>query len=403
MTTQREDDLILWYRQPAATWVEALPIGNGRLGAMVFGHVDVERLQLNEDTLWSGGPRPWNNPGARTTLPEVRRLIAAGDYAGADVLCKQMQGPYNESYQPLGDLYLQVEGPGQADHYVRDLNLRTGIAGVRYQRENILFSREVFASAPDQAIIVRFSCDRPGGLTVTATLDTPHPHHVESTDPHVLTLYGHAPAHVAPSYDNVPDPVVYAENEGMAFVLQVEAMIEGGQVTALASGLHIAGADAITLVVVAATGFKGYQRSPRDAGRDLLVAATTRHRTACARPYDALRAAHCADHQRLFERVTLDLGQTPAARLPTDERLRTWQHTHDPHLVSLLFQYGRYLLMASSRPGTQPANLQGIWNEAVRPPWSSNWTTNINTQMNYWPAEPANLAECHGPLFDLIR
>ncbi len=329
--TETTDDLVLWYTRPATRWVEALPIGNGRLGAMIFGGVHVERLQLNEDTLWSGGPRRWDNPRARDVLPEVRRSIAAGDYAGVDALCRQMQGPYNESYQPLGDLYLRFSESAEPADYTRDLNLYTAMAGVRYRFGDATVTREVFASAPDQVIVIRLSCDRPGRLSFMTMLESQHPYSVERRDTTGLALKGVCPTYVAPNYVQAEQPVVYdnASGEGMTFEVQLAATVEGGG-------------------------------------------------------------------------VTLDLGMTEATRLPTDERIRTWQDADDPHLVTLLFQYGRYLLIASSRPGTQPANLQGIWSDQIRPPWSANWTLNINTEMNYWLAETTNLAECHIPLLDFI-
>ncbi len=401
MTTTTDN--LLWYPAPAAAWVEALSVGNGRLGAMVFGGVDVERLALNDDTFWSGGPRDWDNPEARAVLPEVRRLLAAGDYAAATALCREMQGPFNQSYQPLGDLALRFDHAASPADYRRELDLQTAITTVAYRCAGVTFRREVFASAPDDVIVVRLTTDRPGAVSFVAALATPHPHTVASGSADGLVLAGKGPAHVAPSYYDVPDPVVYdADGEGMSFAVRIAVSAEGGQVTVGQEGLRVVGADAVTLVLAAATGFNGPARSPGREGRDALAIAAATLAAARARSYDALRQAHIADHAALFGRVTLDLGRSEAADLPTGERIRRWQHADDPQLVALLFQYGRYLLIASSRPGTQPANLQGIWNAHIRPPWSANWTLNINAEMNYWPAEVANLAECHQPLFDLI-
>ncbi|HEY0734025.1 MAG TPA: glycoside hydrolase family 95 protein [Herpetosiphonaceae bacterium] len=396
------DDLQLWYAQPAREWVEALPIGSGRLGAMVFGGVETERLQLNEDTLWSGGPRDWNSPRALEVLPEVRRLIAAGDFVAADGLCRQMQGPFNQSYQPLGDLNLHFEVAAPPTRYRRSLDLHTALVQVQYQAGGVMFTREVFASAPDRVIVLRLSADRPGQISFTASLTTPHRHRVAARNGG-LTLTGKAPAHVVPSYDSAADPVLYDENgEGMRFDVRVEARCEGGQITTADDALRIIHADAVTLVLSATTSFSGYDRSPGRDGCDPAVQSAAALEAACAQSYAQLRAKHTADHAALFSRVMLDLGRTEAADRPTDERIRRWHDADDPQLVTLLFQYGRYLLIASSRPGTQPANLQGIWNDQIRPPWSANWTLNINAEMNYWPAEVANLAECHQPLFDLI-
>ncbi|MFN8505843.1 glycosyl hydrolase family 95 catalytic domain-containing protein [Kouleothrix sp.] len=394
--------LTLWYRHPARHWVEALPIGNGRLGAMVFGGASQERLALNDDTLWSGGPRACDNPRAREVLPEVRRLLFAGSYAEADELCKQMQGPFNQSYLPLGDLLLAFEGAAEPLAYSRSLDLDSAVATTRYTAGDATFTREVFASAPHQAIVMRLACDRTAQLSFTATLGSQLRHDTRAVGGAGLALGGVCPADVAPSYLDRPDPVVYAEHgDAMRFAVHLGVVAHGGRVSISGDGLRVDGADTVVLCLAAATSFAGYDRAPGSGG-DPDAAARARLAAALALPYAQLRAAHVADHQRLFRRVTLDLGTGAAAALPTDERIRRFGQQPDPQLLALLFQYGRYLLIASSRPGTQPANLQGIWNEHVRPPWSSNWTLNINAQMNYWPAEVANLAECHAPLLDFV-
>lgn len=403
------NDLHLWYRQPAQQWVEALPIGNGRLGAMVFGGLAHERLQLNEDTLWSGGPQEWDNPGALAVLPELRRLLFDGEYAQADQLSKQMQGPFTQSYQPLGDLYLDFDDQPTPVTYRRELDLDTAIASVFYTIGDANFTREVFASAPDQAIMLRMSCDQPGRISFSAWLGSLLEYSVQPLDQAGLTLSGRCPRHVEPNYRQSPEPVIYdhdhASGEGMRFVIHLRAAVEGGQLLVGTDTLRIDHANAVTLYLTAATSFNGYARSPGRDGKDAYTSAL-RDLLAAQQPYAQLRQRHVADHQHLFRRVSLELGERgnnqAASLLPTDERIRTFSQHDDLQLVTLLFQYGRYLLIASSRPGTQPANLQGIWNDAIRPPWSSNWTVNINTQMNYWPAEPTNLAECHQPLFDLI-
>ncbi len=401
--TAHQDDIRLWYDRSAEAWVEALPIGNGRLGAMVFGGAARERLQLNVDTLWSGAPRAWDNPAARAVLPEVRRLIMAGEYVAADALCRQMQGRYTQSYQPLGDLIVQFMHDASPASYRRELDLSTAIAHVCTSHGDVAFEREVFASAPDQILVMRITADRPGAISFTATLDTPHPHRVAPSGASGLVLVGTCPMHVAPNYDTVANPIIYDDHgTGMAFSVQIEVLADGGVMTTAADGLHVDDADAVTILLAAATSFNGSDRSPALDGRDPAADARTALAVARQHSYDQLRSAHIKDHAALFNRVTLDLGRTETAGRPTDERIRHWQQTNDPQLVTLLFHYARYLLIACSRPGTQPANLQGIWNEHVRPPWSSNWTININTQMNYWPAEVTNLAECHIPLFDLI-
>ncbi|HEU5097730.1 MAG TPA: glycoside hydrolase family 95 protein [Roseiflexaceae bacterium] len=404
MNNQPTDDLTLWYRQPAAQWVEALPIGNGRLGAMIFGGVAGERLQLNEDTLWSGAPGDWNNPGARELLPKLRALIFAGQYAEADQLARRMQGPYGQSYLPLGDLRLAFDHDQPAEQYQRWLDIDSAIAGVRYTCGGATFTREVFASAPHQVIAIRLTSERPGAISFRAILESQLQATVAASRTE-LDLTGRCPRHVAPSYYKVDNPIVYDQDEdgdGMRFAACLQAIAEGGRVSATSAGLRVEGADAVTLYLAAATSFGGYDQAPGRTGIDPLARARQQLADAAALPYAALRQAHVEDHQRLFRRVTIELSSSPAAAQPTDERIRAFQSADDPQLVTLLFQYGRYLLIASSRPSTQPANLQGIWNDHLRPPWSSNWTININTQMNYWPAEPTNLAECHTPLFGMI-
>jgi alpha-L-fucosidase 2 len=404
MAEQTDRALVLWYRQAATQWVEALPIGNGRLGAMVFGGAASERLQLNEDTLWSGAPSDWNNPRAKAVLPDLRRQIFAEKYAEADQLARQMQGPYGQSYLPLGDLRLAFDLSDRPEQYQRWLDLDSAIAGVRYTLGDATFTREAFASAPDQAIVIRLDCDQPGRISFTATLDSQLRHSAQSSDCR-LDLTGSCPRHVAPSYYKVDEPIIYdqgQDGDGMRFAICLQVAAEGGRILAAGTQLRVEEADGATLVLTAATSYDGYDQAPGRTSIDPRGLARQQLASAASQPYTLARQAHIEDHQRLFRRVALDLGSAAAADRPTDQRIREFQSGDDPQLIALLFQYGRYLLIASSRPGTQPANLQGIWNDHLRAPWSSNWTININTQMNYWPAEPTNLAECHTPLFDFI-
>ncbi|HEX5690716.1 MAG TPA: glycoside hydrolase family 95 protein, partial [Roseiflexaceae bacterium] len=399
MTFHSPGALELWYRQPAEHWVEALPIGNGRLGAMVFGGVSVERLQLNDDTLWTSGSTDWNNPRARDVLPEVRRLLFAGQYVAADELSKQMQGPFNQSYQPLGDLLLRFDHETEAD-YRRALDLDSATTSVRYTHDGATFTREAFVSAPDQAIVVRIGCDQPGRISFNATLGSLLRHTITPLGDDGLTLLGSCPTYDGYTDRQLAESYSYENGSGMRFALHLRAIAEGGRVRLVGDELHVEDADAVTLLLTAATSFAGF-RQPPDA-RDPFAPALRDLEDAAHFSYAELHQRHVDDHQRLFRRVALDLGTTPAAQQPTDQRIRAFGEHDDPQLVTLLFQYGRYLLIASSRPGTQPANLQGIWNKELRPPWSSNWTLNINAQMNYWLAEPVNLAECHAPLLDFI-
>jgi alpha-L-fucosidase 2 len=397
--------MTLWYRQPARDWLQAMPIGNGRLGGMVFGGAPQERIQLNEDTLWSGRPLQRRHQDGRELLAEIRRLVLEeGDLVAADELTKKLQGPFTESYQPLGDLYLDCALTGAITEYERALDLDAAIIHVRYRVGETTFTREVFVSAVDQTLVVRLAADRPGQITVDVALDSPLRHAVAPAGATTLALRGRCPLHVDPNYcgERVRS-IVYDESSGIRFEARVRAVLEGGACQVDGRGLHIRNADAVTLLLAAATSFAGFDREPAE-DRDLGQLCRTTLDRAAAKSYAILRADHVADHRALFRRVELDLGGAEAAARPTDERLRAVQRgDEDPLLVAQYFQFGRYLLIASSRPGTQPANLQGIWNFEMRPPWSANYTININTQMNYWPAETCNLSECHAPLFDLIQ
>ena len=391
--SQQDTGLILWFKKPAERWTDALPIGNGRLGAMVFGGVKEERLQLNEDTLWSGAPRQWNNPGAREHLAEVRHLVLAEhDYAGADKVCRLMQGPFAEAYQPLGDLHIVMDHGAEVAEYRRELDLDSAIARTSYRIGDALYVREAFVSAVDQVIVVRMTATAAAGLQFSLAVDSPQSRSqsvkAENGD---LRLTGKAPSHIVYSPKSPDDGVRHddAEGKGMRFEAAVRVVREGPQ--------------AATLLIAAATGYRGYDRDP-DLPADAIAAACRERLDAAAKkPYAALRSAHADDHRKLFRRVSLELPKLGDAGLDTSERVAAFANKPDPDLIALYFQFGRYLLIASSRPGTQPANLQGIWNELVRAPWNSNWTTNINLEMNYWPAETCNLAECHQPLFELIE
>ncbi|MGA7413052.1 MAG: glycoside hydrolase family 95 protein [Bryobacteraceae bacterium] len=399
-----QSDLLLWYRQPASEWTEALPIGNGRLGAMMFGGLSEERLQLNEDTLWSGCPKKWNNPEAQKYLPVVRRLVMDEEkYVEADAACQHMQGPYNESYEPLGNLRIKFAGTEKAEAYRRELDLDTATARVTYRVDGVDYVREAFISAVDQVMVVRLSASAPGRVSCTVSLDTPH-HSFQQASADGIRLDGKAPSHSEPNYVKSDNPVLYDETEGkgMRFCGQVRVVAQGGRKSVENDSVSIHNADEVTVLFSAATGFRGFDQQPDLPAPAIAQRCGEALAAAAAKTYVALRADQIADHQKLFRRVALSLGKQPLDQ-PTDERVKAVGAAADPALLALYFQYGRYLLICSSRPGTQPANLQGVWNQEVRPPWSSNWTANINVQMNYWPAESCNLSECHGPMFDLIR
>ncbi|MHC4322824.1 MAG: glycoside hydrolase family 95 protein [Planctomycetota bacterium] len=384
----------LWYQQPAEEWVQALPVGNGRLGAMIFGGTAGERLQFNEDTLWTGRPHEYQHGGAVAHLPVVRKLLFEGKQREAEKLAAEqmMSVPLRqEKYQPFGDLRLSFPGHDQPADYRRELDIDSSLATVRYRLGDVEFVREVFCSFPDQVIVVRLTCEKPGQLTFSAKLDSPHPDTQTLVVDKTLALRG-----------RLEDYTNARTKETKPSVLKFEARLRwrasGGEVEVSNDALQIKGADSVTLILAAATSYKNFKdvtADPADICRRTIKAVA-------GRTYQTLREAHIADHRRLFRRAAFELGTTPAAAQPTDKRIENFAKQNDPQLLELYFQYGRYLLIASSRPGSQPANLQGIWNDKLNPPWDSKWTTNINTEMNYWPAEVTNLSECHEPLFDML-
>ncbi len=390
----------LTYQKPATMWNEALPLGNGNLGAMVFGGVPVECLQMNDDTLWSGSRKPWNNPQAQHVLPEVRLLLQERKYHEANQLSKTMLGPYTQAYLPLGSLTLFLHHDANAQDYYRTLDLTTAIARIHYRIGDVHYARETFISAPDQVLVMSLTCDRPGRLSFTAILESVLPSYLCMRDGH-LVLVGSAPSAVAPDYQPTPEPIVYG-GDAISFQCRLTISDTDGKLQVDERGVHLTDATSALLLLATGTSFTNIDHVPRWDGRDPGPVARKRLMAAASKPLGNLYQAHTTEYQAWFNRVTFALGASPAPPdLPTEPRLSEFG-AMDPRLVELFFQYGRYLLISSSRPGTQPANLQGIWNDQVRPPWSSNWTLNINAQMNYWLAETCNLAECHEPLLDLI-
>ena len=374
----------LWYRQPANAWTEALPIGNGRLGAMVFGGVDEERLQLNEDTLWTGSPHAYQHEGAVKYLPEIRRLLAEGKQKDAEDLATRefMSVPLKqEMYQPLGDLLVQFNGHTEVSSYRRELDLDGALSTVKYNIGDTTYTRTAFASNPDQVLVQRITANDTARLSFAVRLASPHGGtYARAVDANTMLVTGRV------------------ANDGLKFAALVRVLAQGGTVNVTPAGIIVDKADSVTVLVSAATNYKSF----RDISADPEAIANAALQAASGRAYDDLLARHQADHRSLFRRVSIDLGSSPAAAQPTDLRMQAADKLKDPQLVSLVFQYGRYLLISSSRPGDQAANLQGIWNDKTNPPWGSKYTTNINLQMNYWPAEVANLSECTEPLWAMI-
>ena len=379
-------ELKLWYTKPAERWIEALPIGNGRLGAMVFGGTAQEHLQFNEDTLWTDGPRDYAHAGAADVLSTIRQLIKDGKQKEAEQLAmeKFMSEPLRQSaYQPCGDLRITFPGHENAVGYRRELDLDTAVSRVTYKVGDTTFQRVAYASYPDQAIVVHLTADKPGRLSFAATMDSPHESVVRKLKDDDLSMSGSV------------------KKGAMKFhaLLHVEAL--PGHVTRTDDTITVKDVDEATLVLVAATNYARFDDLSGDPEKRCADFIRPVH-VSKGPPYVNWLQRHVEDYQRLFRRVSIDLGKSGNTDKPTDERILAAKDADDPELVALYFQFGRYLLISSSRPGDQVANLQGIWNDQLNPPWGSKMTVNINTEMNYWPAETTNLAECTGPLFDMI-
>ena len=389
--------LLLWYRSPASSWYEALPLGNGRLGAMVFGGAEDECIQLNEDTLWDGEPHDASNPKALKALPEVRKLLFEGkNLEATDLAGKNMLGlPHRiKSYQTMGNLYIECSGAAKVTDYTRGLDLETAVASVKYSAEGIKFEREVFSSGPANVIVARFNADKPGALSLKLTLKRYQDAEciADPANPNAIVMNGQ----ITPK-GNSPGL--------LRFTASVLAVNDGGHVTNAGGVLTVEKANSVTLFIAGATNYRDLGKGAPDASIDPAKTCTAVLETASKKPYEALKAEHIADHQKRFNRVSLQLGPVnPVAEgMDTIARLNAFrQGQPDPSLAALYFQYGRYLLAACSRPGGMPANLQGLWAWRTINPWNADFHSNINLQMNYWPAGPANLFDCQMPLFDLM-
>ena len=356
---------------------------------MVFGGINRERLQLNEDTLWAGGPYDPVNPEARAALPEVRRLVFAGRYRQAARLISQrvMSRPLGQMpYETAGDLLLTFPDATSVENYRRDLNLDTAVTTVAYTENGTRFIRQVFASPVDQVIVVRLTADKMGAINFTAGLRTPQQATVEIESGNTLVMSG-----------------VNGSSQGiqgaLKFQVRARVLADGGIISATSNSINVTNANSAAILIALATSYKSYDNVSGDPGkitRGQIAAGARKH-------FEKLLAAHIKEHQRLFRRVSLDLGHSDALQLPTDERIENFHNSQDPQLAALYFQFGRYLLISCSRPGGQPANLQGLWNDSLNPPWQSKYTININTEMNYWPAEPCNLGECVEPLIAMVK
>lgn len=403
---QQGDPLLkLWYRQPAANWNEALPVGNGRIGAMIFGSVAEEKLQLNEAFLWSGSPSDGNNPGARTTLPFVREALWKGEYMKADSLSRLMLGPYSARYLTLGNLLIKNDAPvSEVQGYERSLDLNNAVATVKYSSGGVEYTREMFVSYPAQLLVIRWRSSKPGALNFRALFDNPMPVELSKKNDKHIVLNGQCPSYV-PHRPYEKRTFEYDPKNGIRYEVHLQARLKDGSSKVDEKGLSIKGATEAVLLLSIGTSYNGPFNNPVSAGKDPAAQALKPLTQAGSMSYDNLLKAHRADYSALFARVKLDLGKDTSALKPTDTRLKEYTRAgghRDPQLTTLLYQYGRYLMIAGSRKGGPAMNLQGLWNDKMQPPWGSNYTVNINTQMNYWPVETANLSECAGPLFDFI-
>ncbi|WP_129786925.1 glycoside hydrolase family 95 protein [Promicromonospora panici] len=382
-------DLALWYDEPAGDdWLRALPLGNGRLGAMVFGNPGTERLQLNEDTIWAGGPHDSANPRALAALPEVRRLVFEDRWVEAqDLINQNMLGnPVGQlAYQTVGNLRLTVPGTSGATEYHRQLDLTTATALTSFVVGGVRYRRETFVSAPDQVVVMRLTADASGSISFTAAFDSAQRTTTASPDATAIALDG-----VSSDQEGIPGQV--------RFLASARAVADGGSVSSVDGRLTVSGADSVLLLVSIGSSYVDHT----DVGGDYQGIASHHLEAAVGRSFDELRGRHVAEYRELFDRTTLDLGRTAAADQPTDVRIAQHGGVDDPQFSALLFQFGRYLLISSSRPGTQPANLQGIWNHELFPAWDSKYTINANLPMNYWPADTTNLSECFQPVFSMI-
>ena len=430
----RQRNLVLWYRQPAEKWVEALPVGNGRIGGMVFGGVDAEHVALNDNTLYSGEPGSRDLPQLDVTkdFDEVVQQLRDAKYAEVQAyVSKHWLGRQQESYQPLGDLTLEFQKGEKAAEYRRELDLATAVARTTYQQNGITFTRECFASFPDRALVMQLTADKPGSISFTTKLSSVHPTAKSSPAGNdTLVMTGQVPglaSHRSLSWmesrgetwkypelfdaDGKRKPgakeVLYGSEIGglgTFFETRVHVRADGGEVKAGDNDLSVRNADRVLLILATGSSYNGFDKSPSKQGADPSAQAKDAMSAASGKSFEQLRDAHVTDYRALFDRVTLDLAApTERSKLPTDERIKKYAGGGDESLAAMFFQFGRYLMIAGSRAGGQPLNLQGIWNDKVTPPWASAYTTNINTEMNYWPVEVTNLSECAEPLMRMVR
>ncbi len=425
-----QENLSLWYQHPAGNWNEALPIGNGRLGAMIFGGYEEEHIQFNENTLYSGEPgTTFSDINVRTGFDEALEMLRQGKYEEFETLIrKNWLGRLAEPYQAFGDLFIRFNTKGKISGYKRELDIARSLHTVTYMQNGVHFKRETFASFPDQVLVMRFTADKPL-LDFEISMNSPHLTATSVISNGMLVLKGQAPGHVQARTletiekfgDQHKHPELFDGNgkrklekqvlygndiggRGMFFDARLKTILKNGKIQVESNRLHVSNSDEVVLIFSAATSFKGFKNSPSREGIDPAEKSIKFLSVACRETYQKLRKQHITDYQELFNRVKIELdSKVKSFDTPTDERIIRFSENNDPALAVLLFQYGRYLMISGSRPGGQPMNLQGIWNDKVTPPWNCGYTMNINTEMNYWPAENTNLSECHEPLFRMVE
>ena len=402
---QTQSPNTLWYKQPAKYFEESLVLGNGKVGASVFGGVASDQIYLNDITLWSGEPVDANmNPEAYKNLPAIREALKNEDYKLADQLQHKLQGKFSESYAPLGTLFLEFDQKGEPQNYRRELNISEAVSKVSYELNGVKYTREYFISYPDQVMVIRLTANKKGTLNFGVKFESQLKNTVSIVG-NELNVKGSAPVHAEPGYQgDKPNAVVFDDNRGTRFITLIKIKNTDGKLSATGSTVNLSGGTEALVFVSIATSFNGFDKNPATEGKYAQLKASQQLQNAVPQSYEKLKTAHLADYQKYFSRVSLNLGQTDAPDLPTDERLRRYaEGKEDKNLEVLYFQFGRYLLISSSRTPGVPANLQGIWNPHIRPPWSSNYTTNINAEENYWLAENTNLSEFHLPLLSFIK
>jgi alpha-L-fucosidase 2 len=395
----------LWFDKPATYFEECFVLGNGKMGASVFGGITSDKIYLNDVTLWSGEPvNPNMNPEAYKYIPKVREALANENYKLADELNRNIQGKYSESYAPLGTLFIDFKHKSEVQNYYRELDITKAVSKVNYQVDGVKFSREYITSHPDQIMVIKLSADKKEALNFTVKMNSLLKNNT-STNSKTLKVDGYAPYYVAHTIQkNIKDAVRFNKNRGTRFSSYLKIENKGGTLIYTDSTLTVNGATEAKLYLSIATSFNGFDKDPAKEGLDNKAIAKKQLTLAYKKGFDKIKESHLSDYQNLFDRVELNLGKTNAPNIPTDERLkRYYDGSEDKNLEVLYFQFGRYLLISSSRTKNVPANLQGIWNSYVQPPWCSNYTMNINVEENYWLAETANLSELHMPLLTFIE